>query len=50
MSNVLIANEEYIYTNGKTFGYIIRLGMNDSSDNWWEITEKEYEKITEASP
>lgn len=45
MDNVLIAREGYIYTNGETFGYTIRLGVNDGADNWHEITEEEYEKI-----
>ena len=43
--NVLTAREGYIYTNGETFGYTIRLGINDSADNWHEITESEYEDI-----
>ena len=46
MHNVLIAKEGYIYTNGETFGYTIRLGSNDSAHNWHEITEEEYETIT----
>lgn len=45
MNNVLIAKEGYIYTNGETFGYTIRLGVNDSADNWHEITKEEYDKI-----
>ena len=44
MDNVLIAKEGYIYTNGETFGYTIRLGANDSADNWHEVPEAEYEK------
>ncbi len=45
MDNVLIAREGYIYTNGATFAYTIRLGVNDSADNWYEITEAEYTAI-----
>ena len=45
MDNVLIARDGYIYTNGDTFAYTIRLGINDSADNWHEITEVEYEEI-----
>ena len=47
MDSVLIAKDGYIYTNGETFGYTIRLGINDSADNWYEITEEEYNKIIE---
>ena len=45
MDNILIARDGYIYTNGETYAYIIRLGFNDSADNWHEITEEEYNKI-----
>ena len=48
MDNVLIAKEGYIYTNGKTFGYTVYLGINDSADNWYEITEEEYKEILKA--
>lgn len=44
MDNVLIARDGYIYTNGETYAYTIRLGKNDSKDNWYEITE-EYQEI-----
>ena len=43
MDNVLIAKEGYVYTNGETYSSIIRLGKNDSTSNWHEITEKEAE-------
>lgn len=45
MDNVLIAREGYIYTNGETYAHTIRLGVNDSVDNWYEITESDYEEI-----
>ena len=48
MKNLLIAKEGYIYTNGETFGYIIRLGKHDSVLNWWEITEEEYQSILDS--
>ena len=48
MDNVLIAREGYIYTNGETYAYIIRLGINDNPDNWYEITEQEYAEIQAA--
>ena len=47
MDNILIASDGYIYTNGNTYAYIVRLGVNDSADNWYEITEEEYNKIIE---
>ena len=48
MRNVLIASDGYIYTNGETYAYTIRLGVNDSADNWYEITEAEYQSLQEA--
>ena len=47
MDNILIARDGYIYTNGNTYAYIVRLGVNDSADNLYEITEEEYNKIIE---
>ena len=47
MHNVLIAREGYIYTNGETYAYIIRLGINDSPDNWYEMTEEEHNAFVE---
>ena len=45
----LKATEGMIYTNGETYGREIFLGNGDSPDNWWEITEAEYNKITEEA-
>ena len=45
MANVLTAKEGYVYTNGETFSTVIRLGINDSADNWHEITEAEAERL-----
>jgi hypothetical protein len=45
MDNVLTAREGYVYTNGETFSTVIRLGINDSVDNWHEITEEEAERL-----
>ena len=45
MHDVLIARDGYYYTNGETFSTIIRLGKNDSPDNWHEVTEAEKEQI-----
>ena len=51
MHNVLVAKDGFIYTNGETYAYTIRLGVNDSADNWYEITEAEYEKrMAEENP
>ena len=48
MANVLTAREGYVYTNGETFSTVIRLGKNDSADNWHEITEEEAERLQSA--
>jgi hypothetical protein len=48
MDNVLISKEGYVYTNGETFANIIRLGKNDSVDNWHEITDEEAEVLQEV--
>lgn len=45
MDNVLTAREGYVYTNGKTFSIVIRLGIYDSEDNWYEITNEEAEHL-----
>lgn len=45
MDNVLTAREGYVYTNGETFSNVIRLGINDNADNWYEITEEEAERL-----
>ncbi len=45
MDNVLTAREGYVYTNGETFSSVIRLGKNDSVNNWYEITEEEAERL-----
>ncbi len=45
------ADEGMVLTDGATFSDVsgsIVLGCNDSTDNWHEITEAEYEKILEA--
>lgn len=45
MDNVLMAKEGHVYTNGETYSTVIRLGINDSADNWHEITDEEAEKL-----
>lgn len=42
------AEEGKVLTNGETYSSVggsIFLGVNDSIDNWWEITEEEYQHI-----
>ena len=41
----LTAAEGMTLTNGKDFGKEIYLGINDSADNWHEITDAEAERI-----
>lgn len=41
----LTAAEGMTLTNGEAYGKEIYLGVNDSPDNWHEITDAEYEKI-----
>lgn len=46
---VLKAEENMILTNGESFGKVVYLGKNDSSDNWQEITDEEAEALQRAS-
>ncbi len=39
----LIATDGMILTNGEIYGREVFLATNDSPDNWWEISEREYE-------
>ena len=41
----LTASDGMVLTNGEAFGKEIYLGVNDSAENWREITDAEYEKI-----
>jgi hypothetical protein len=41
----LTASDGYVLTNGEAYGKEIYLGVNDSPDNWREITNEEYEEI-----
>lgn len=43
----LTAAKGKVYTNGKDYGRVIGLGIYDSPDNWYEITDEEYAKIKE---
>lgn len=44
----LTANDGYVLTNGETYGKEVYLGVNDSADNWHEITEEEYAEVLKA--
>ena len=41
----LTASNGHILTNGDVYGKEVYLGVNDSADNWHEITEAEYAEI-----
>ena len=44
------ASEGMVLTNGEVFsevGGLIYLGCNDKPENWYEITEEEYNNILE---
>ena len=44
----LQADEDMVLTNGKTYssiGGIVYLGINDKVENWYEISENEYNDI-----
>ena len=45
----LTAAEGMTLTNGEAYGKEVYLGKNDSPDNWYEITDAEYEKLQEES-
>ena len=40
----ITATEGKVLTNGEAYSKEIYLGINDSIDNWQEITEAEYEE------
>ena len=44
----ITASKGKVLTNGETYSTEIYLGVNDSPDNWGEITEAEYEEIQKA--
>lgn len=45
--NKIIADDNMILTNGKVYTRRLYLGVNDSSNNWYEITEEEYKASKE---
>lgn len=40
----LTASEGMTLTNGEAFGKVVYLGVNDSADNWREITDEQYKQ------
>jgi hypothetical protein len=42
---ILVAREGYRYTNGQEYGFKISLGKDAAEEDWWEITEEEYQQI-----
>ena len=44
----ITASEGMVLTNGDTYSKEIYLGINDSVENWHEITDAEYEEIMKA--
>ena len=42
---ILTASEGMVLTNGETYSKEVYLGVNNSPDNWHEITEEEYNEI-----
>ena len=41
----IFAKKGFVLTNGDTYGKSARLGAVDSPENWYEITEEEYNSI-----
>lgn len=41
----LTASAGHILTNGDVYGKEVYLGVNDSAENWREITDAEYAEI-----
>ena len=37
-----------VLTNGEVYSKEVYLGINDSAENWHEITDAEYEEIMKA--
>lgn len=41
----LTASEGHMLTDGENYGRIVYLASGDEGEKWYEITEKEYNKI-----
>lgn len=48
-TTVLLADEGMVLTDNSSFGTTVRLGKEDDGTTWYEITEEEYIRLTEAS-
>ena len=42
---VIVADEGKVLTNGETYAKSIELGDWDNADNYYEITDEEYNKL-----
>lgn len=41
----LTATDGYVLTNGDVYGKEVYLGIYDSAENWYEITDAEYAEV-----
>ena len=48
-TTVLLADEGMMLTDNSSFVTTVRLGKEDDGATWYEITEEEYIRLTEAS-
>lgn len=48
MAEIKTADEGYVYFNGETGGKTLILGKNEDADNWYQITEHEFEEFNKA--
>lgn len=44
----MVATDGMILTNGEIYRKEVDLDTGDSPDNWWEISEREYEQKKEV--
>lgn len=43
--DIITAPEGYVFTNGRVYGKVIRLAVGMSKDDFYEITEEEYNRL-----
>lgn len=48
MAEIKTADEGYVYFNGETGGKTLILGKNEDADNWYQITEQEFEAFNQS--